>query len=188
MGFFLPLDINERILKFLNNNLQFPFVNENEIMGIFFLFGKDHGVRTDLDVLSAKDIIRKTIDQLKRQIYLSKNITYTDSDSIKEEYQRRILQIYVDLQNGPTKGQKEMNDRISRDPTLLMYCYTNHISYYKQKCFFEIYNPFKKYQLSNKLHDRLIHRMVMLSYNVEKSTDLPFSTMTPFTKWLISLQ
>jgi hypothetical protein len=28
----------------------------------------------------------------------------------------------------------------------------------------------------------------MLSYNVEKSTDLPFSAMTPFAKWLTSEQ
>lgn len=186
MGFFLPDDINERIIKFLDGNLQFPFVSKNEIMGIFFLFGKKHGVNTPLDVLSAKDITRKTIDQLKRQIYLSKNNSPSDSDSIRAQYQRRVLQVYVELQNGPTLVQNEMNERIGRDPTLLMYCYSHHISYHRQKCFFEIYDPFKKEQLNIKLRDRLTNRMVMLSYNVEKSTDLGFSTMTPFTKWLMS--
>ena len=186
MGFFLPVDINERILKFLEGNLQFPFVSKSEILGIFFLFGKKYGVNTPLDILSAKDITRKTIDQLKRQIFLSKNNSPSDSDSIREQYQRRVLQVYVEIQNGSTLTQKDMNERISRDPTLLMYCYSHHISYHRQKCFFEIYEPLKKEQLHVKLHDRLINRMVMLSFNVEKSTDLPFSTMTPFTKWLIS--
>ncbi|HET6588703.1 MAG TPA: hypothetical protein VFG45_00900 [Candidatus Nitrosocosmicus sp.] len=188
MGFFLPVDISERILEFLNGSLQFPFVSNNEIMGIFFLFGKKFGVNTSLDILSAKDISRKTIDQLKRQIFLSKNKSPSDSDSIREQYQRRVLQVYVEIQNSPALAQKDIKERISRDPTLLMYCYSHHISYYKQKCFFEIYEPLKKEQLHKKLHDRLVNRMIMLSYNVEKSTDLPFSAMTPFAKWLTSEQ
>lgn len=186
MGFFLPVDISERLLKFLEGNLQFPFLSKNEIMGIFFLFGKRHGVNTPLDILSAKDITRKTINQLKRQIFLSKNNSPSDTNSIRDQYQRRVLQVYVEIQNGPTLTQKDINERISRDPTLLMYCYSHHISYHRQNCFFEIYEPLRKEQLHVSLHGRLINRMIMLSFNVEKSTDLPFSTLPHFTKWLIS--
>lgn len=184
MGFFLPVDINERILKFLDNNVQFPFVREDEISAIFFLFGKRYGVKNELDMLSAKEITRKTIDQLKREMFLSKNKSPADSDSVRDQYQMRVLQIYVELQDGPVLEQREITNRISRDPTLLMYCYAHHVSYYRQKCFFEIYDPFKKDQIDAKLHDLLLDRMVMLSYNVQKSTDLPFSTLTPFTRWL----
>lgn len=187
MGFFIPSDIYERLLDFLNGNLDFPFVNESEILGIFFLFGKKYGIKNDLDMLSAKDITRKTIDQLKREIFQSKNNTHSDSDYIREKYQRRVLQVYVELQNDPTFEQTKVNERISRDPTLLMYCYAHHISYYRQKCFFEIYDPFKRDQLAIKLHNLLLNRMVMLSYNVEKATDLPYRTMTPFVEWVVKI-
>ncbi|HKR74360.1 MAG TPA: hypothetical protein VJR94_09630 [Candidatus Nitrosocosmicus sp.] len=184
MGFFLPADIYKRILKFLDGNLIFPFVNEEEILGIFFLFGKNYGIKNNLDIMSAKDITRKTIDQLKREIFQSRNNTEFDNDYIKEKYQRRVLQVYVELQNSPNFEQTMVNERISRDPTLLMYCYAHHISYYKQKCFFEIYDPFKRDQVDAKLHELLLNRMVMLSYNVEKTNDLPYQTMTPFIEWI----
>ena len=185
MGFFLPSNIYERLSKFLDGDSDFPFVDQHEILGIFFLFGKDFGVQNDLDVLSAKDITRKTIDQLKREIFLSKNIAPSNIKLIKENYQRRVLQIYVEMQNSPTFEEREINKRISRDPTLLMYCYAHHISYYRQKCFFEIYDPFKRDQLDKKLHSLLLNRMVMLSYNVEKSADLPYNTLHPFVDWII---
>ena len=78
-----------------------------------------------------------------------------------------------------------VNERISRDPTILMYCYAHHISYYKQKCFFEICDPLKRDQVDKNLHSVLLNRMVMLSYNVEKTVDLPYRTMTPFVEWIV---
>lgn len=185
MGFFLPDDIYKRLLKFLDGNLAFPFVREDEVLGIFFLFGKKYGIKNSLDMLSTKDITRKTIDQLKREIFQSRNNTQANNDYIKEKYQRRVLQIYVELQNDSKFEQTKINERISRDPTLLMYCYAHHISFYKQKCFFEIYDPFRKDQVDKKLHSLLLNRMVMLSYNVEKTIDLPYQTMTPFIEWII---
>ena len=185
MGFFLPSNIYERLSKFLDGDSDFPFVDQHEILGIFFLFGKDFGVKNNLDVSSAKDITRKTIDQLKREIFLSKNITPSNIKLIKENYQRRVLQIYVEMQNSTPFEEREINKRISRDPTLLMYCYAHHISYYRQKCFFEIYEPFKRDQLDKKLHSLLLNRMVMLSYNVEKPADLPYNTLHPFIDWII---
>lgn len=184
MGFFLPTDIYKRLLRFLDGNLQFPFVKEDEILGIFFLFGKNYGIKNNLDILSAKDITRKTIDQLKREMFQSRNNTQLDNDYIREKYQRRVLQVYVELQNDVKFEQINVNERISRDPTLLMYCYAHHISHYKQKCFFEIYEPFKRDQVDKKLHNLLLNRMVMLSYNVEKTVDLPYRTITPFVEWI----
>ena len=89
------------------------------------------------------------------------------------------------MQNSPAFEEREINKRISRDPTLLMYCYAHHISYHEQKCFFEIYDPFKRDQLDKKLHNLLLNRMVMLSYSVEKSTNLPYNTLHPFVDWII---
>ena len=40
MGIFLPPDISKRISKFLDGDLDFPFVDKDEIMGVFFLLEK----------------------------------------------------------------------------------------------------------------------------------------------------
>src|SRR5690348_13762218 len=112
MGIFLPFDICKRVSKFLDGSLNFPFVNKDEIMGIFFLFGKNFGVKTQLDIFSVKDLVRKSIDQIKREIFLSKTITKSNITSIKENYQRRILQIYIESQNNPPSNESEINERI----------------------------------------------------------------------------
>ncbi len=135
MGIFLPVDIYERISKFITGDLNFPFVKRDELVGIFFLFGKKYGIKNYLDVLSVKDIARRTIDQLKREVYISRTIIDSNADSIKENCQRRILQIYVELQNISSFDENSIRERIIRDPSILMSCYSQHIAYYKQKFF-----------------------------------------------------
>ena len=153
-------------------------------MAIFFLFGKNFGVKTQLDILSVKDLAKKSIDQIKREIFLYKTITKSNIEIIKENYQKRILQIYVEYQNNSSFNEYEINERIIRDPSILMSCYSQHISYYNQKCFFEIFDPLKKNQIDKELDHLLVDRMVMLSYNREHSTMLPFNTLEPFLKWI----
>ncbi len=184
MGIFLPSDVCMRVSKFLDGSLNFPFVNKDEIMGVFFLFGKNFGVKTNLDIFSVKDLARRSIDQIKREIYLSKTLTNSNIELIRENYQRRILQIYVECQNNSTFNESEINERIVRDPSILTSCYCQHIAYYGQKCFFEIFNPLKKNQMDEKLHHLLLDRMVMLSYNCEKPEMLSFNTLVPFLKWI----
>ena len=184
MGMFLPSDIYKRISKFIEGTLSFPFINKDEIMGIFFLFGKNFGVKTQLDILSVKDLAKRSIDQIKREIFLYKTITKSNIEIIKENYQKRILQIYVEYQNNSSFNEYEINERIIRDPSILMSCYSQHISYYNQKCFFEIFDPLKKNQIDKELDHLLVDRMVMLSYNREHSTMLPFNTLEQFLKWI----
>jgi hypothetical protein len=184
MGMFLPSDIYKRISKFIDGTLSFPFINKDEITGIFFLFGKNFGVRTQLDILSVKDLAKRSIDQIKREIFLYKTITKSNIEIIKENYQKRILQIYIECQNNSSINEYEINERIIRDPSILMSCYSQHISYYNQKCFFEIFNPLKKNQIDKELDHLLVDRMVMLSYNREHSTMLPFNTLEQFLKWI----
>ena len=183
MGMFLPSDIYKRISKFIDGTLSFPFINKDEITGIFFLFGKNFGVKTQLDILSVKDLAKRSIDQIKRDIFLYKTITKSNIEIIKENYQKRILQIYVEYQNDSSFNEYEINERIIRDPSILMSCYSQHISYYNQKCFFEIFDPLKKNQIDKELDHLLIDRMVMLSYNREQSTMLSFNTLEQFLKW-----
>jgi hypothetical protein len=184
MGMFLPSDVYKRISKFIEGTLSFPFINKDEIMAIFFLFGKNFGVKTQLDILSVKDLAKRSIDQIKREIFLYKTITKSNIEIIKENYQKRILQIYVEYQNNSSFNEYEINERIIRDPSILMSCYSQHISYYNQKCFFEIFDPLKKNQIDKELDHLLVDRMVMLSYNREHSTMLPFNTLEQFLKWI----
>ena len=67
MGIFLPADVSKRISKFLEGNLDFPIIDKDEIMGVFFLFGKNFGVKTNLDISYVKDLARRSIDQVKRE-------------------------------------------------------------------------------------------------------------------------
>jgi len=184
LGIFLPSDIYKRVSKFLDGNSNFPFINKDEIMAIFFLFGKNLGVKTNLDILSVKDLARRSIEQIKREISLSKTITKSNIELIKENYQRRVLQIYVEFQDNPSFNESEINERITRDPSILISCYSQHIAYYGQKCFFEIFDPLKKNQIDEKLHDLLLDRMVMVGYNCAKPEMLPFNTLVPFLRWI----
>ena len=184
MGMFLPSDINKRVSKFLDGNLKFPFVNKDEIMGIFFLFGKRLGVKTPLDILSVKDLARRTINQIKREVFLSKSIAKSNIELIRENYQKRVLQIYVESQDDPLFNESKIHDRITRDPSILISCYCQHLAYYNQKCFFEIFDPLKKNQIDERLHPVLVERMVMLSYNFESPTLMPFNSLDPFLRWI----
>jgi hypothetical protein len=184
MGIFLPPDISKRISKFLDGNLDFPFVDKDEIMGVFFLFGKNFGVKTNLNISYVKDLAGRSIDQVKREIFLSKKIVKSDIELIKENYQRRVLQIYVEFQDDQSFDKSEINERINRDPSILISCYSQHIAYYDQKCFFEIFDPLKKNQIDEKLHDILLDRMVMIGYNYKNAEMLPFNTIVPFLKWI----
>ena len=182
MGIFLPSDVSKRISKFLEGDLDFPFIDKDEIMGVFFLFGKNFGVKTNLDISYVKDLARRSIDQVKREIFLSKKIVKSNIELIKENYQRRVLQIYVEFQDNPSFDKSEINERINRDPSILISCYSQHIAYYNQKCFFEIFDPLKKNQIDEKLHDLLLDRMVMIGYNCENPEMLPFNTIVSIFK------
>ena len=186
MGMFLPSDIYRRVSKFLEGDIDFPFVNRDEIVAIFFLFGKKLGIKSNSDIISVKDLARRSIDQIKREVLLSKKITKSNIELIKENYQRRVLQIYVEFQDNASFDEYEINKRITRDPSILISCYSQHMAYYDQKCFFEIFDPLKYNQIGKKLHNLLLDRMVMLSYNCEKPEMLPFNTLSPFLEWISS--
>ena len=105
-----------------------------------------------------------------------------DSDFIRDEYNKRILQISVEEQ---ASSSKSLN-RITRDPTILSYCFEQHIAYYKQDYFFELFKePLKKTEVPSNLINKLEQRMLMLCYNVSDSSKLPYNNSTsPFFHWL----
>jgi hypothetical protein len=186
MGMFMPPDIQSRVLDFVDGNLPFPFIREDELVGIFFLFGKDNKVSSEVEILSAKDLARKGMDQITREVRLCHNMSNRSVvEFIKENYTRRVLQISVELNNSLNKGDFNIRKRISGDPTILMNCFAQHIAYYRQDYFFELLNPFRSTQVPDHLREKLELRMLVLGFNTKNADSLPYpGTLIPFFDWL----
>ncbi|MGA7044405.1 MAG: hypothetical protein WB443_14765 [Nitrososphaeraceae archaeon] len=186
MGMFSPEDIPYRITRFIAGSVCFPFIKEDEIMATFYLFGKDNGVNGDMEILAATDLTRRTIEQLSREIRMLHNMpNKMKHDFVRENYTRRALQVSIEVQNDSSFNLSEINKRIATDPTILTSCFTEHIAYYKQDYFFELFGPFKENQIPESLRKKLQGRMLLLGFNVEDSKSLPFeNTLIPFINWI----
>lgn len=146
MGIFTPIDISSRIIQFIEKKIEFPFIKEDEIVGIFYLFGKDNKVTSDLEILSVRNIAKRTMEQQARNIKIFHEFKENKLDSkfIREEYNKRILQISIEEQISQSSSA-HMSYRIAGDPTIQSNCFEQHIAYYKQDYFYELFKqPFKK--------------------------------------------
>lgn len=189
MGMFLPSDLSERLVGFISGNLKFPIIKENEIMGAFYLFGKDYGISGQTEVLSATDLAKRTIEQLSRNVKSFHHMpNRLSSTAIREEAMKRALQISIELQQQQQQQQghiPKLNERIARDPVILSSCFSQHIAYYKKDYFFELFQPFNKNDLPVLLRSKLEGRMLLLAFNVKNLKSLPYkSSLLPFIHWL----
>ena len=188
MGIFTPIDIPSRIIQFIEKKIEFPFIKENEIVGIFYLFGKDNKVTSESEILSVRNIAKRTMEQQARNIKIFNEFKENKLDSkfIREEYNKRILQISIEEQISPSSTAAPMSYRIAGDPTIQSNCFEQHIAYYKQDYFYELFKqPFKKTEVPSHLINKLEKRMLMLCYNVSDSSKLPYNnTIYPFFQWL----
>jgi hypothetical protein len=186
MGIFTPIDISYRIAQFIEKKIEFPFIRENEIVGIFYLFGKDNKVTSDLEILSVRNIAKRTMEQQARNIKIFHEFKENklDSEFIREEYNKRILQISIEEHMSSSSSTQSY--RIAGDPTIQSNCFEQHIAYYKQDYFYELFKqPFKKTEVPAHLINKLEKRMLMLCYNVSDSSKLPYNnTVYPFFQWL----
>jgi hypothetical protein len=186
MGIFTPIDISSRIIQFIEKKIEFPFIRENEIVGIFYLFGKDNKVTSELEILSVRNIAKRTMEQQARNIKIFHEFKENklDSEFIREEYNKRILQISIEEQMSSSSSTQSY--RIAGDPTIQSNCFEQHIAYYKQDYFYELFKqPFKKTEVPSHLINKLEKRMLMLCYNVSDSSKLPYNnTVYPFFQWL----
>jgi hypothetical protein len=186
MGIFLPLDVQSRILQFMDGKLTFPFIRDDEVMGVFFLFGKDGRIRNSIDILNAKDLARNGMDQITKEVKLCHAMSNrTTFDFVRENYTRRALQISTDTNNSSKRDSFDIRDRISGDPTILISCFAQHIAYYRQDYFFELLNPLRPAQIPAHLRERMELRMLLLGFNSKNVENLPYnSTLVPFFDWL----
>ncbi len=186
MGLFMPPDISSRISKFLAGSLDFPFVNKDELMAAFYLFGKDYGVTGEAEAQNVKDLARKTVEQVARDIRLYTSAPKKmDASFTRENYTKRSLQIAVDNAG----SRQELDKRVARDPAILSDCFAQHIAYHQQGYFFELFQPFTSNQLPSRLLHRLKGRMLLLGFNAKDRQTLPFtSSLQPFFDWMAGQQ
>lgn len=188
MGIFIPRDFSNRVLDFLNGKTNLPFTQKDEIIASFYIFGKDHKVNGELEITNVKDIARKTMEQIARQVRIyANNPLSMNQESLRENFNKRSMQILIDSNN--KNSNKKINidttKRISRDPTILSECYAWHLAYYKQDYFFKLFNPLRGTDLPPDLAEQLEGRMLMLGFNVKNSAKLNYDDpIIPFLQWL----
>jgi len=188
MGIFLPRDFPTRVLNFINGKNNLPLTQKDEIISTFYIFGKDHKVNGELEITNAKDIARKTMEQLARQVKVfASNPISMNQELLRENFNKRSMQILIDsnTKNDNSKISSDITRRISRDPTILSDCYAWHIAHYKQDYFFKLFNPLRGTDLPPHLIDQLEGRMLMLGFNVKNSENLPYEDpIIPFLEWM----
>jgi hypothetical protein len=191
MGMFLPSDLPEKLVNFISGDLGFPLIRRDEIMGAFYLFGKDYGVSRQTEVLAVKDLAKRTIEQVGRNVSLFyRTPNKLSSSAIREDVMKRVLQISIELQQQKADSGHvyKLNERIVRDPVILSNFFSQHIAYYQQDYFFELFQPFKKTELPISIRSKLEGRMLLLAFNVKDLKSLPFeSSLLPYIQWLENL-
>ena len=184
MGIFMPPDISFRIKHFMAASLDFPFIKKDELMGAFYLFGKDHGVGGEAEAKAATDIAGRAVEQVARDIRLYTSTPQKmDAKFTRENYTKRSLQIVVD-----SGVQDDVNKRVVSDPTILSDCFAQHVACHGQGFFFELFQPFRREQLPASLMNKLEGRMLLLGFNVRDRQSLPFkSSLEPFFGWMLKV-
>lgn len=189
MGIFMPRDIQNRILQFMDGKLTFPFIRSDEIVGVFFLFGRDGKISSEIDILNAKDLAHNGMNQITKEVNLCNSMSNrTTFDFVRENYTRRALQISTELRNSSKNDSIKIRDRISGDPTILINCFAQHVAYYRQDYFFELLYPLRPAQIPEHLREKMDLRMLLLGFNSKDVQKLPFSNaLTPFFDWLSTI-
>jgi hypothetical protein len=184
MTMILPENISERISSFIDGSLDFPFIKEEEVLSLLYLYGRN--IRIVNHPEKVLGIAKKTVEILEQSIENFRNgpKSFFDSEFLRNNYVRRQLQITVD--NNVIKHDKDthnLNKRIINDPVILSECFSQHVAFYDQKYSFFIYGPLKESELIRDIRDLLSGRIVMLGYNKEQD-QLPFDhPILPLYVW-----
>jgi hypothetical protein len=185
MGIFLPPDISVRIKQFMAAKMDFPFLGKDELLAIFYLFGKDYQVIGESEVNAARDLAKRTVQQMVSDIRVYISMPQKmDSRFTRENYTKRSLQIAVD--NGGR--QPNVERQVVGDPLILSDCFAQHVAYYKQDFFFELFQPLKANQVPLALENKLLGRMLLLGFNVKNIQSLPSkSLLHSFFEWMLKV-
>jgi hypothetical protein len=156
MAMVLPDDIVSRIAEFIAGKRGFPFIERGELVCMMYLYGKTGGVG-EKEVEEVNGLAQHTASQLSQEIdiYANSSATKLDPEYIRSRYINRQLQLAVE--NKP--------DRMAGDPIILSDCFAQHVAYYRQEYFFELYGPLMDAELTSDIRQMLARRMVMTCYN-----------------------
>ncbi|HKX81410.1 MAG TPA: hypothetical protein VJL54_04075 [Nitrososphaera sp.] len=179
MGLFMPPDITNRISQFIAGKLDFPYVRREEVIGAFYLYGREFGV-DESEVADAEGMAKKSVEQFARDVRLyTSSPAKLDPEFTRENYTKRSLQIAVDAGTGGDSAP-----RVAADPAILSDCFAQHVAHHRQEYYFELFRPFKASQIPGSLHPKLESRMLLLGFNAKRDS-LPFkSVLQPFVEWM----
>ncbi len=186
MGIFLPPDISVRIKQFMAAKMDFPFLGKDELLAVFYLFGKDYEVVGESEVNAASDLAKRTVEQVASDIRVYISMPQKmDARFTRENYTKRSLQIVVDSGGG---RQPDVDRRVVGDPLILSDCFAQHVAYYRQDFFFELFPPLNAEQLPPALENKLEGRMLLLGFNIKNMQSLPFkSSLHAFFEWMLKV-
>jgi hypothetical protein len=184
MTMILPEDISERISSFIAGSLDFPFIKEDEVISLLYIYGRNNRMASQPEQVLA--IAKKTVETLEHTIVKYRNgpKSFFDSEFSRNNYIRRQLQITVEKDdNKNDKNRPNINRRIINDPVILSECFSQHVAFFDQKYSFFIYGPLKENELTRDIVNLLSGNIVMLGYNKEQDK-LPFDhPIIPLYVW-----
>ena len=98
MGLLFPEDLPERIKAFLAGEKEFPYISAEEIIGLFYIFGKQGVVSTGIETAQVLQLCGRTVQNFGRAIAQYKtNAASMDSNFTRSKYVKRKLQITVEI-------------------------------------------------------------------------------------------
>lgn len=181
MRIIFPEDISNRIAEFIAGRNNFPFIKNNELIYIFYLYGKDNRVNGEKELKEVIDLADRTVANMSTEIEIYNNNPKRkmNSEFARNKYINRGLQIAVEK-------KKDVNEeRILNDPAILSDCFAQHVSHYNQEYYFQIYGPFKDSEVVRDTQKDLVGRMVMIGYNKAEEKSLSIHhPLIPLYIWL----
>jgi len=176
MAMVLPDGITERVSEFIAGKRSFPFIGRDELACMMYLYGKTGRVGEN-EIEETGKLAERTAIQMGQDIdiYVNSSAGKLDSEYIRSKYLNRELQLAV---------EKKAKNRIASDPAIISDCFAQHVAYYKQDYFFELYGPLKDSELTSDIRAVLAGRMVMVCYNRKGAQDTGLShPLIPVYVW-----
>lgn len=178
MAMILPDGISQRIAEFIAGRRGFPFIERDELACIMYLYGRAGGVRAE-EVDEAAGLAQKTAAQMGNEIdiYANSSAGKLDPEYIRSKYINRELQLAVER-------KPNARERVASDPAIISDCFAQHVAYYKQDYFCELYGPLKDGELISDVRHALAGRMVMTCYNRKGAQEIGLShPLIPVYVW-----
>jgi len=171
MGLLFPEDLPERIKAFLAGKRDFPYISTEEIIGLFYIFGKQKEISSGgRETAQILQLCSKTVRDFDRAVAQYKtNVFSIDSNFTRSKYLKRQLQITVEMK------EKSTSEKLYKDPIIVTDSIIQHISFHNEKYFFQVYGPLKEQEVVRDLHVSLLGRVVMVGFNREGEKSIPFA-------------